>query len=198
MKFLVDFFPILLFFIAYKLYDIYVATAVIIVASILQVSWFWIKHRRVEKMHLITLVLVLLLGGATLLLQDPLFIYWKPTVVNWAFALAFFGSQFIGQKNFLQRMLESQITLNEQRVWKNLNFAWVAFFIAMGGINLYVAFNFEENTWVNFKLFGMMGLTFVFVIAQSIYLARHIVPDDEDKTESIHDQPTKKQSSLDA
>jgi intracellular septation protein len=174
-----------------------VATAVIIVASILQVSWFWIKHRRVEKMHLITLVLVLLLGGATLLLQDPLFIYWKPTVVNWAFALAFFGSQFIGQKNFLQRMLESQITLNEQRVWKNLNFAWVAFFIAMGGINLYVAFNFEENTWVNFKLFGMMGLTFVFVIAQSIYLARHIVP-DEDKTESIHDQPTKKQSSLDA
>jgi intracellular septation protein len=198
MKFLVDFFPILLFFIAYKLYDIYVATAVIIVASILQVSWFWIKHRRVEKMHLITLVLVLLLGGATLLLQDPLFIYWKPTVVNWAFAIAFFGSQFIGQKNFLQRMLESQITLNEQRVWKNLNFAWVAFFIAMGGINLYVAFNFEENTWVNFKLFGMMGLTFVFVIAQSIYLARHIVPDDEDKTESIHDQPTKKQSSLDA
>jgi intracellular septation protein len=149
-------------------------------------------------MHLITLVLVLLLGGATLLLQDPLFIYWKPTVVNWAFAIAFFGSQFIGQKNFLQRMLESQITLNEQRVWKNLNFAWVAFFIAMGGINLYVAFNFEENTWVNFKLFGMMGLTFVFVIAQSIYLARHIVPDDEDKTESIHDQPTKKQSSLDA
>jgi len=198
MKFLFDFLPILLFFVAYKLYDIYVATAVIIVASILQVSWLWIKHRRVEKMHIITLVLVLVLGGATLFLQNPLFIYWKPTVVNWAFAIAFFGSQFIGQKNFLQRMLDSQITLNEPRVWKNLNFAWVAFFIAIGGINLYVAFNFDENTWVNFKLFGMMGLTLVFVIAQGIYLARHIVPDDEDETESIHEQPTKKQSSLDA
>jgi intracellular septation protein len=197
MKFLFDLFPVFLFFIAYKLYDIYVATAVIIVASAVQVSWFWLKHHRVEKMHLITLVLVLILGGATLFLRDPIFIYWKPTVVNWAFALAFLGSQFIGKKNFLQRMLDSQITLNEQQVWKNLNYAWVGFFIAMGIINLYVAFNFDEDTWVNFKLFGMMGLTFVFVIAQSIYLARHIVSEDE-KTEATQPQPTNKQSSIDA
>jgi intracellular septation protein len=171
---LFDFFPILLFFIAYKIYDIYVATAVIIVASVAQVGWFWRKHRRVEKMHLITLVLVLILGGATLLLHNEDFIKWKPTVVNWAFALAFLGSQFIGNKNLLQRMLEGQIVVTSQHVWKNLNYAWVSFFIAMGVVNLYVAFNFDTNTWVNFKLFGMMGLTIVFVIAQAIYLAHYI------------------------
>ncbi|EDN70175.1 intracellular septation protein A [Beggiatoa sp. PS] len=109
------------------MYDIYVATAVIIVSSILQVGFFWLKHRRVENMHLITMGLVLLLGGATLLLHDPVFIYWKPTIVNWAFAIAFFGSEFIGKKNLLQRMLDSQITLASKTVWKNLNFTWVVF-----------------------------------------------------------------------
>lgn len=181
MKLLFDFLPVLLFFIAYKVYDIYVATAVIIVASVIQVSWFWLKHHRVEKMHLITLVLVLILGGATLLLHNATFIYWKPTVVNWAFAIAFLGSQFIGKKNLLQRMLEEQITLTSRQVWINLNIAWVLFFIAMGVINLYVAFNFEENTWVNFKLFGMMGLTIVFVIGQSFYLAKYITESNDNK-----------------
>ena len=180
MKILFDFLPILLFFIAYKIYDIYVATAVIIVASIEQVGLFWLKHHRVEKMHLITLVLVVILGGATIFLHNPLFIYWKPTIVNWLFALVFLGSQFIGQKNVLQRMLEEQITLTSQAVWLRLNMAWVAFFIVMGAVNLYVAFNFEENTWVNFKLFGMMGLTIVFVIGQSLYLAQYIMPEDDE------------------
>ena len=180
MKILFDFLPILLFFIAYKIYDIYVATAVIIVASIAQVGLFWLKHHRVEKMHLITLVLVVILGGATIFLHNPLFIYWKPTIVNWLFALVFLGSQFIGQKNVLQRMLEEQITLTSQAVWLRLNMAWLAFFIVMGAVNLYVAFNFEENTWVNFKLFGMMGLTIVFVIGQSLYLAQYIMPEDDE------------------
>jgi len=179
MKIFIDFIPIFLFFIAYKMYDIYVATAVIIVASIVQVGLFWIKNRRVEKMHIVTLVLVLLLGGATLLLHDPNFIYWKPTIVNWAFAIAFLGSQFIGKKNLLQRMLDEQVTLTSQNIWRNLNFAWVGFFLAMGAINIYVAYNFDENTWVNFKLFGMMGLTLIFVVSQSIYLARYIVNDDD-------------------
>ncbi|MEK8017768.1 MAG: septation protein A [Candidatus Parabeggiatoa sp.] len=182
MKFLYDFFPILLFFIAYKLYDIYVATAVIIAASVLQISLYWIKNRRVEKMHLITLVLILILGSATLYLRNPEFIYWKPTIVNWAFALAFLGSQFIGKKNLLQRMLDSQITVTSQHIWKTLNFAWVGFFIAMGFINWYVFKHFSEDTWVNFKLFGMMGLTFVFVIAQGFYLMRYIVADDEEQS----------------
>lgn len=178
MKFLFDFFPILLFFLSYKIYDIYVATAVIIVASVIQVGWVWIKHRRIENMHLVTLVLVIVLGGATLLLHDENFIKWKPTVVNWAFAVAFLGSQFIGKKNLIQRMLEGQIAVTLSKVWKHLNMAWVAFFTAMGVINLYVAFNFDTDTWVNFKLFGMMGLTLVFVIAQSLYLAQYIVPEE--------------------
>jgi intracellular septation protein len=197
MKILFDFFPIFLFFIAYKIYGIYVATAVIIVSSIVQVSFFWFKNHRVEKMHLITLILVVILGSATILLQDPLFIYWKPTVVNWAFAIAFLGSQFIGQKNFIQRLLEGQVTVTSEHVWTRLNFAWVGFFIAMGAINLYVAFNFEENTWVNFKLFGMMGLTFIFVIAQSFYLMRYIVPDDETNVNKTQSTP-RDDSSMDA
>jgi intracellular septation protein len=197
MKLLFDFFPIFLFFIAYKVYGIYVATAVIMVASIVQVSFFWFKNHRVEKMHLITLILVVTLGSATILLENPLFIYWKPTVVNWAFALAFLGSQYIGQKNFLQRLLEGQVTVTSEHVWTRLNFAWVGFFIAMGAINLYVAFNFEENTWVNFKLFGMMGLTFIFVIAQSFYLMRYIVPDDETDANKAQSTP-RDDSSMDA
>ncbi len=191
MKFLFDFFPILLFFIAYKIYDIYVATAVIIISSVVQVGWFWLKYRRVEKMHLITLILVIFLGGATLLLHDPLFIYWKPTIVNWIFAIAFLASQFIGQKNLLQRMLDGQITVTSEKVWRHLNLAWVGFFIAMGAINLYVAFNFEENTWVNFKLFGMMGLTLVFVIGQSFYLAQYIIHDESDTNAEPVAEPVK-------
>ncbi|MCK5716743.1 MAG: septation protein A [Thiomargarita sp.] len=187
MKLLFDFLPILLFFVAYKVYDIYVATAVIIVASAVQVVLFWLKYRRVEKMHLVTLVLVLVLGGATLYFHNATFIYWKPTLVNWAFGLAFLGSQFIGKKNFLQRMLGEQVVLTSQKAWTNLNYAWVAFFISMGTINLYVAFNFDENTWVNFKLFGMMGLTLLFIIAQSFYLSQHIVPDT--KTDSEPPKP---------
>jgi intracellular septation protein len=179
MKFLFDFFPILLFFIAFKLYDIYVATAVAIVSSIIQVGFVWYRHRRVEKMHLITLALIVVLGGATLLLHDETFIKWKPTVVNWAFALAFLGSQF-SQKNLVQRMMEEHIILTSKTVWKRLNLAWVAFFLLMGVVNLYVAFHFDTDTWVNFKLFGMMGLTFLFVIAQSIYLSQYMAtgPDD--------------------
>ncbi len=181
MKLFLDFLPILLFFVAYKVYDIYTATAVIIVATVIQVGWFWFKHHRVENMHLITLVLVLVLGGLTLFLQDENFIKWKPTVVNWAFAIAFLGSQFIGKKNLLQRMLDKQITVSSTKVWTNLNIAWIVFFIIIGILNLFVAFNFDTNTWVNFKLFGMLGLTIVFVIGQSFYLTRYIVIDDESK-----------------
>jgi intracellular septation protein len=197
MKLLFDFLPILLFFIAYKLYDFYVATAVIIIASTLQVGWIWFRHHRVENMHLVTLVLVIVLGGATLLLHDEVFMKWKPTVVNWLFALAFLGSQFIGNKNILQRMLESQITLDTPNIWLRLNLMWISFFILMGVINLYVAFNFSTDTWVNFKLFGMMGLTVIFIIAQSIYLAQHIVvveDSSDDSTESTQQSSSNNQT----
>ncbi len=176
MKVLVDFFPILLFFIAYKLYDIYTATAVAIVASVIQVAYFWFKNKKVENMHLITLAIIVVFGGATLILEDELFIKWKPTVVNWLFAAVFLGSQFIGKKNIVQRMMGSAITL-PGAIWVKLNFAWVAFFIASGLANLYVMYNFDTDTWVNFKLFGMMGLTFAFIILQGVFLIRYIKPE---------------------
>ena len=173
MKFLFDFLPILLFFIAYKLYDIYVATAVIILASLAQVGWLWIRQRRLERMPLITAALILLFGGATLIFQDETFVKWKPTVANGLFGLAFLGSQWIGKKPLIERMMGKTIALPAP-VWSRLNLAWAIFFFAMGLANLYVAFNFNTDIWVDFKLFGMLGLTLAFVIVQSFYLARHL------------------------
>lgn len=183
MKLLFDFFPILLFFVAYKLYDIYTATAVAIVATLAQVFWHRARHGRFEKMHLVTLGLIVVLGGATLLFRDPVFIKWKPTIVNWLFAAAFLGSQFIGDKPLVERMMKHAVTAPAP-VWLRLNISWVLFFVAMGGINLYVAYHFDEATWVNFKLFGMMGLTLVFVVGQAFFLARYIEPQQESSGEN--------------
>ncbi|NOZ53524.1 MAG: septation protein A [Gammaproteobacteria bacterium] len=172
MKLLVDFFPILLFFLAYKLYGIYTATVVAIVASFVQVGWYWFKHKRFENTHLITLAIILVFGGATLLLQDELFIKWKPTVLNWVFGIAFLASNFIGKKTIVERMMGNNISL-PANIWNKLNLSWVVFFIALGFLNLYVVYNFDTDTWVNFKLFGMMALTAIFVVAQAIYMSRH-------------------------
>ncbi|PCJ32756.1 MAG: septation protein A [Gammaproteobacteria bacterium] len=186
MKLFFDFLPIALFFIAYKFggglynwngqeYDvkgIYVATAVMIVASLLQVIITYILSKKVEKSQLITLVLVLVLGGATLWLQNPDFIKWKPTVVNWLFAVAFIATPLFSDKSLLERMMAEHIALPKS-IWFKLNIAWIVFFIGSGLANLYVAFNFPEETWVNFKLFGLLGLTIVFIIGQSIYLSKH-------------------------
>lgn len=176
MKLLFDFLPILLFFIAYKWADIYVATGVLIVVTLTQVGWTWLRQRRVEKLPLVTAGLVLIFGGATLIFHDPIFVKWKPTVVNWLFSLTFIGSCFIGQKTVLARMMGSQLELPAP-VWVKLTFAWAVFFFTLGVVNLYVAFTFDENTWVNFKLFGMLGLTLVFVLVQAAYMSRHIKND---------------------
>jgi intracellular septation protein len=173
MKLLFDFLPILLFFIAYKINGIYVATAVAVIVSCLQVGFCWYKYRRIEHLHLITLLLIIILGGATLFLHNDLFIKWKPTIINWLFAVAFIGSQFIGDKPIIQRMLDSNVSLAPS-IWKRLNISWTLFFLAMGIANLYVIYHFDTDTWVNFKLFGMLGLTVIFVLLQAIYLARHI------------------------
>ena len=181
MKLLFDFFPILLFFVAYKIADdpadpqrgILVATAVAIAATVVQVSLYWWREHRVERMHLITLALIVVLGGATLLLRDEIFIKWKPTVVNWLFALVFLASQFVGRAPLVRRMMEQAVQLPEA-VWARLNLSWVAFFLLLGFANLYVVYNFDTATWVNFKLFGLMGLTLLFVLAQGFYLARHM------------------------
>jgi intracellular septation protein len=188
MKLLYDFFPIILFFIAYKMYGIYVATAVAMIAGVVQVAGGWFKNRRVEKMHLVSLGLLLVFGGATLLLQDPLFIKWKPTIVNWLFAAVFLGSQFIGEKPLIERMMSSVLKA-PPTIWQRLNLAWVLFFIASGVANIYVAYHFSEETWVNFKLFGLMGMTFVFIIGQGVYLARYAepVPEEQDPEPAVQE-----------
>jgi len=203
MKLLIDFLPIVIFFIVYKfapetielispllnseqiqlLTDmpaIVLATAVLIPATMLQILYTKITTGKVETMHLVTLALVVLMGGATVILQDKTFIQWKPTVVNWLFAAAFFGSRFIGDKTILERMMGQNLTLPAP-AWQNLNYAWVAFFVFSGIANLYVAYNFSEDVWVNFKLFGLLGLTVLFIIAQSFYLYRFMNPEGEEK-----------------
>jgi len=178
MKILTDLFPVILFFVAYKLAGIYTATAVAIGASIVQVGWNRWCHGRVETMHWVTLGLILFFGGLTLLLRDPLFIKWKPTVVNWLFAAAFLGSALFMERSLLQRMMDHAVTLPDA-VWKRLNLAWVGFFLFIGTANLYVAYNFSEEAWVDFKLFGMMGLTLLFLVAQGFYLSRYVQLNEE-------------------
>ncbi len=184
MKLLFDFLPIAIFFGVYKYTDdIIIATAVLIPATIVQMLVTWIRTHKIEKMQLVTLGLVVVLGGATVLLQDKTFIQWKPTVVNWLFAIAFLGSQFIGAKTLVQRMMESAVELSAP-IWSRLNLAWVVFFIIMGGLNLFVAFTMSEETWVNFKLFGMLGLTLVFIILQGLYLSKHMPEPSKESSDS--------------
>ncbi|MFT5665681.1 MAG: intracellular septation protein [Gammaproteobacteria bacterium] len=160
---------------------IYLATLIAILATVVQVLLSVIISKKVEKMPLITLALLVIFGGATLLLKDPLFIQWKPTAINWLFGLGFLGSQFIGSKPLVQRMMSKAITINDDAAWSKLNLSWVGFFVVSGLANIIVApaidpFNlhFSESTWVDFKLFGLMGMTLVFVIGQAFYLARYM------------------------
>lgn len=174
MKFLFDFFPLVFFFIAYKFFGIYIATAIAMIASLLQVISYRFKHQHYEKMHLISLVLIFVLGGATLFFHNPWFIKWKPTGIYWVTALVFLGSNFITQKPLIQKMMEGNISL-PKKIWRRLNLAWVVFFIIMGSANLFVAYSFSTDTWVNFKLFGGAGLTLLFVFLQAFYLSKHII-----------------------
>jgi intracellular septation protein len=173
MQFLYDFFPIIIFFTVYKFAGIYYATAAAMLISLVQVSVYWYKHRSFDKLQLVTLILILLLGGATLILHKPIFIKWKPSVVYWVFALIFFGSNYIGKKPLMQHMMDKKIQLPTY-VWKRINLSWGIFFALIGFLNLYVIYHFSTDTWVNFKLFGVLGLTVVFSIGQAIYLSRHV------------------------
>ncbi len=177
MKLLFDFLPIALFFIAYKLGNIYIATGIAIIASLTQVIWSRVRQGRFETMPLITLGIISVLGGATLIFQNELFIKWKPTAVYWILALVFLGSQFLSPKPIMQRMAEHNLSLPAS-AWKKLNISWVLFFTLMGCANLYVVKNFDTDTWVNFKLFGTLGLTLVFIILQVIYMARYKQPEN--------------------
>ena len=172
MKLLFDFFPVVLFFIVYKMHDdphqgFIVATAAIIAATVAQVLVLWLRERRVEKMHLVVLALVVVFGGITLIFDDEIYLKWKPTAVNWLFALVFLGSEFIGGRNVVRRLMESKVKLPDP-VWTRLNASWVVFFAVCGTLNLYVVYNFDTDTWVDFKLFGLMGLTLVFILGQGV------------------------------
>lgn len=173
MKFLFDMFPVILFFVAFKFWGIYPATAVAIGATLLQIGWLIFKKRKIEPMLWVSLGVIVVFGGATLLLQNETFIKWKPTVLYWLFAAALGIGALIFKKNLIRAMMEKQVTLPDP-VWVKLLLSWIAFFIVMGVLNLYVAFNYSTDTWVNFKLFGGMGLMLLFVVGQALMLAKHI------------------------
>lgn len=178
MHLLFDFLPIAAFFVAYKFYGIYVATAAAIVINLIQVFGHWIKHRSLSSIQLISLILILLFGGSTLILHNELFIKWKPTVLYWLLGFIALISQWIGKKPLMQVLLETNIVLSD-KVWLSLNRNWSIFFMLMGGVNLWVAYSFDTNTWVNFKLFGLLGITFLFILTQAIYLSRFIQSDEK-------------------
>ena len=172
MKILFDLLPVFLFFIAYKIAGIYTATAVAMVASLTQMAWLWWRERHLDFMQTMTLTLILVLGSATLLFKNPIFIKWKPTAVYWLFAVTFALSQYMGKEPILKKAMGQQLSL-PKKVWSKLNASWVGFFLLLGTLNIVVAYHASENTWVNFKLFGMTGLTIAFVIVQAIFLSKY-------------------------
>ncbi|MDP3559701.1 MAG: septation protein A [Legionellaceae bacterium] len=177
MRLLFDFFPMMIFFIAYKCLGIYKATALAIATSFFQLLYHRIKNQRIETMHLAGFLMILVLGGATLWFHNPWFVKWKPTGIYWCMALLIAGSRWIGRKPIIQKMMEENIVL-PQEIWFRLNTAWALFFGLMGLLNVYIAYCYSTDTWVLFKLFGGVGLTVVFVLLQAMYLTRHFVADD--------------------
>ncbi|WP_027814675.1 septation protein A [Paraburkholderia bannensis] len=173
MKFLFDLFPIILFFVAFKVWGIYTATTVAIVATLVQIAWVAFRHRKVDPMLWLSLGIVVVFGGATLILHDETFIKWKPTVLYWAFSVVLLVSQVAFGKNLIEAMMGKQISL-PQRVWTQLNFVWSIFFALLGILNLFVAFHFSTDAWVDFKLFGATGILVVFIVGQSLWLSRHM------------------------
>ena len=173
MKFLFDLFPVILFFVAFKLFGIYTATAVAIAATFVQIGWVWYRRRKVDNMLWVSLGVIVVFGGATLLLHDETFIKWKPTVLYWLFGAALLIADFGFRRNLIRAMMEKQMALPDA-VWRKLLLSWVGFFAMMGALNLYVAFNFSTDAWVNFKLFGGMGLMLGFVLLQALVLAKHV------------------------
>ena len=176
-KLLFDLFPIILFFIAFKLADIYTATVVAIAATVVQIAWLKLRGKHVEIMQWVSLGVIVVFGGLTLLLHDEAFIKWKPTILYWLFAAGLGIARLTG-RNLMKTFMGSQMTLPEP-VWERLNQLWIAYFVAMGAANLWVAYSWSTDIWVNFKLFGTLGMTIVFVLLQGVYLSRFL-KDPED------------------
>src|ERR1044071_2988717 len=173
MKFLFDLLPVLAFFVAFQLAGIYAATAVAIATTFVQVAWLTLRGKRVDARLWASLAIIVVFGGATLVLKDETFIKWKPTVLYWMLGAVLGGAALVFRRNLIRTMLSEQVQLPDP-VWNRLNWSWVGFFLFMGGLNLYVAFNYSTDLWVNFKLFGGMGLMLLFVVVQALFLARHV------------------------
>jgi len=190
MKLLIDFFPIVLFYAAFQIWDIYVATAVAIVATIIQIGYLRLRHGKVQAMQWLGLGVIVLFGGATLLAHNDAFIKWKPTVLYWLVGAVLLLGQLLWRKNFIQSLMGEQITLPTP-VWLRLNLAWSGFFATMGLLNLWIAYRFDTATWANFKMFGGLGLMVAFVIGQSLYLVRYLKDGDGNSTEAPAVAPSK-------
>ncbi len=180
MKLLFDLFPVLLFFIAFKIKGIYIATAIAIAATLFQIIWAKVRHGKVDTLLWVSFAIIGIFGGATLFLHDETFIKFKPSVLYWLFSAILLGSNLFFKKNLMQALLGEKMAL-PLRVWNRLNLGWSLFFAVLGFINLYVAFNYSTDTWVNFKLFGFTGLMLVFIVGQSAWLAKYV---DENKEEN--------------
>ena len=174
MKLLFDFFPIVLFFIFYKIWGIYIATGIAMVASLLQVIMHRLHYQKYEKLHLVSLVLILILGGATLFFHNVWFIKWKPTGIYWLSSLVFLYTSCFSEITLIQKMMGNNVQL-PALIWKRLNMAWATYFFCMGSINVYVAYYYDTDVWVNFKLFGGVGCMLVFVFLQALYLTKHAI-----------------------
>jgi len=183
MQLFIDYLPILAFFGAYFYKDFFFATAVLMVVMPIVLGLQWLMTKKVNRIYLASTALVLVLGIPTLMFKNPLFLIWKPTVLNWAIAIVFLGSQFVGEKSIVERMMGAAATLNKEQ-WLKLNSMWVVFFLFVGSINLYVGFTYSEPTWVKFKLFGMFGLTILFVVVQTIWLTFVIDKNEVGKKEA--------------
>jgi len=178
MKLLLDFFPIALFFVAFKLWGIYVATGVAIVATIAQIAWFRYSTGKVEAMQWLSLGIIVVFGGATIVLHDENFIKWKLTVLYWAMAGTLLVGQLVFRKNLLKSLMGAQLALPDA-AWSVMSWSWIGFLLFMSALNLWVALNFSTDTWVNFKLFGGLGMTAVFVVCQALYLGRFMKDGEE-------------------
>ena len=181
MKFLFDLLPVILFFVGFKLYGIFAATAIAIVTTLAMIVYAKIRHGKIEKMLLVNGAIISVLGGVTLLLHDKTYIMWKPTVLYWLLAAVLLTSQLFFNKNFIQQMMGKMMAA-PANIWRRLNLVWVIFLVGLGFLNLYVAFNYSEDAWVNFKLFGVTGMMFVFVILQTLVLRKYLIEPAEPKS----------------
>ena len=173
MKLLTDSLSIILFFIVYKFFGIYWATGVAVGTGILILAFYYFTHRTIELMQWCSLLLIILMGGATLILHNELFIKWKPTVIEWLFAGILLINHYSGKELFLKKTLGQNFSLPDP-IWKKLNLSWITFFLIMGLLNIFILYHFSTNAWVNFKLFGLLGGTIIFVLWQTVFIGKHL------------------------